>query len=98
MSVPGTPIYPTNPESVTPRVEGQPVYLTEDEKRDLRRRVLNGYTMTITEARAVMDTLRGDRAAAVLGDEERPKKRGAKKSKGLSDEELDKSLDSALDM
>lgn len=66
--------------------------LSLEERNDLRRRVLSGGDLSLDEARAVVESLSQGRAAAVLAGETKPK-RGSKKS-SLSDEQLDKDLES----
>jgi hypothetical protein len=69
--------------------------LSQDERNDLRKRVLAGETMSLEDAKAVIDTIRQGRGAAALVAETKPKKSRAKKP-GLSDEELNASLDAKL--
>ena len=69
--------------------------LSQEERNDLRERVLAGETMSLEEAKAVVDTIRQGRGAAALAAESKPKKGRAKKA-GLSDAELNASLDAKL--
>ncbi len=69
--------------------------LSLEERNDLRRRVLAGEDLSLEEAKAVIDTVRNGRGAAALSAESKPKKSRAKKA-GMTDEELNKSLDAKL--
>lgn len=68
--------------------------LSMEERNDLRRRVLQGYRLSIEESRRVFETLRTGQGAAVIAGEEKKSKKKA--GKGMSDAELSKDLDSAL--
>lgn len=70
--------------------------LTPDECNDLRRRVLAGGSLTIEEARQVYTTLRKSQAVMAASPEDAPKRAARTKKAGLSDEDLDASLDSLL--
>lgn len=64
--------------------------LTQEEKNDLRRRVLAGGTLTLEEARAVIETYRAQQGAAIIASGA-PKKRTSKKP-SMSDDELERDL------
>jgi len=66
-----------------------PMTLTQEERNDLRKRVLAGYSLTLDEAKAVLDSTRQGQGAAVLAGES--KKPRAKKD-ALSDAQLDADL------
>lgn len=72
--------------------------LTAEERNDLRKRVLAGQDLTLEEARSVYETVRlGGAAALIAADSPGGKKKGGgRKKKGMSDEELNASLDDAL--
>ena len=64
--------------------------LTQEERNDLRRKVLSGVGLTPLEARRVFETLRSGQAAAIAADG--APKRERKGKKAMSDEELNASL------
>lgn len=80
-----------------PQASAQPevkvAILTQEEKNDLRKRVLRGEPLTLDEARAVVASTRQGSAAAVLagGSDKKSNKKSAKK--GISDADLDKDLE-----
>jgi len=63
--------------------------LTQEERNDLRKKVLRGEELSLDEARAVIETLRTGQAAAVA-DQAKPKR--ASKRAGITDDQLDKDL------
>jgi hypothetical protein len=69
----------------------QPRILSQEERNDLRRRVLLGQDLSLDEARAVYETMRQGQGAAVLMQE--TKSRKGKKKESLSDEALDADLE-----
>jgi hypothetical protein len=73
-----------------------PKILTQEEKNDLRKKVLSGQALTIEEARDVVHSLRVNSAAALVASEPKKRTGGAKKS--MSDEDLDAALNSVLDL
>lgn len=88
---------PQQPENQAPQAPAQPEIkvriLSQEEKNDLRRRVLSGQPLTLDEARDVVASIRQGAAAAILagGSEKKSRKKGA--TKGISDEALDKDLE-----
>lgn len=69
--------------------------LSQEERNDLRKRVIAGEDLTLEEAKAVVDTIRQGRGAAALANESKPKK--PRKAKGgMSDEDFSSSLDAKL--
>lgn len=70
-----------------PQATPEPRLLTQEERMDLRKRVLEGYKMTLEEARAVYETLRAGQGAAVITGESTKKTR--KKKEAYSDAQLD---------
>ena len=71
--------------------------LNAEERNDLRRKVIAGEELTLEEARSVYETVRLGGAAALIAADGKGKggKRGSRK-KGMSDEDLNASLDAAL--
>ena len=67
-----------------------PRILSQEERNDLRRKVLMGQGLTVAEARAVFETLRAGQGAAVMMQE--AKSKAGKKKEKLSDEALDADL------
>lgn len=68
--------------------------LSQEERNDLRKRVLRGEELSLEEAKAVIASLREGRGAAAFAAENKPKR--AKKA-GISDEQLNQDLDAALE-
>lgn len=68
--------------------------LTEEQKNDLRKFVLAGGTLTLDQAKQVLESMKSGQAGAVLAAGE--KKARKDKKPGLSDAELDAQLDAAL--
>lgn len=66
--------------------------LTPEQMSDLRQRVLQGKQLSLEEARAVFDQLRGNRLTAA----EAASKPKQKRKKGMSDDELLSDLDNYL--
>lgn len=64
--------------------------LTQEERLDMRRRVLSGERLSIEEARRVFETLRTNQGAAIIG-EDKPKK-GSRKKRAYDDASLDADL------
>lgn len=64
--------------------------LSQEERNDLRKKVLAGIGLTKEEARRVFETLRKNQASAIAASD-RPK-RERKGKKQMSDEELNASL------
>ena len=64
--------------------------LTIEERQDLRNRVLQGYKMTVEEARRVYETLRTGQGAVVITGETSKKRRP--KREAYSDAALDADL------
>lgn len=64
--------------------------LTQEERNDLRKKVLRGEALSLDEARSVIETLRTGQAAAMEG-QNKPK-RAAGKRAGATDEQLEKDL------
>lgn len=64
--------------------------LSQEERNDLRKRVLRGESLSVEEAKAVFETLRQGQGAVVLT-EEKPKK-SSRKKEALSDAQLDSDL------
>ena len=85
------------PAQPAPQAPAQPevkvAILTQEEKNDLRKRVLRGEQLTLDEARAVVASTRQGSAAAALvgGSDKKTRKKGS--SKGMSDGDLDKDLE-----
>jgi hypothetical protein len=79
----------------TPAATPQVKLLSQEERNDLRKRVLAGEALSLEEARQVIETIRQGRGAAALSAEAKPKKPKAAKP-GMSDEELNASLDAKL--
>ena len=75
----------------TPEIEQQLPPLTQEERADLRRRVLSGYRMTDEEARRVYETLRIAQGASVITGESTKKPRKPKKET-YSDDQLNADL------
>ena len=69
--------------------------LTNDQKNDLRRRVLAGERLDVETARQIVEELRAGRRAAAEAGPLAKGKRNAKPT--MSDEALDADLDSFLD-
>lgn len=69
--------------------------LSAEERNDLRKKVLSGQDLTLEEARSVYETIRLGGAAAMINGET-TRKKGGKRKKGMSDEELSSDLDKAL--
>src|SRR5687768_15575487 len=69
--------------------------LNQEERNDLRKRVLNNEELSLEDAKAVIDTIRNGRGAAALSAESKPKKSRSKKA-GMTDEALASSLDAKL--
>lgn len=69
--------------------------LNQEERNDLRKRVLANEELSLEEAKAVIDTIRQGRGAAALSAESKPKKSRSKKA-GMTDEALASSLDAKL--
>lgn len=67
--------------------------LTQEERNDLRKRVLMGYVLSVEEARSVIESTRTGAAAAAMTPKE---KKGKTKKEALSDDALNSSLDSLL--
>ena len=65
--------------------------LSQEERLDLRRRVLAGESLSLDQARQVIDSLRHGQGVAILSQENKPKKGGSKKP-ALSDDALDADL------
>lgn len=63
--------------------------LTQEERNDLRKKVLVGVGLTKEEARRVFETLRKNQAASIAADKPRKERKGKKQ---MSDEELNQSL------
>lgn len=72
-----------------------PRILTQDEKNDLRRHVLAGGSLTDEQARSVVASLHINREVALAASTEKAARKSSKKG-GISDAELDSSLDAAL--
>lgn len=68
--------------------------LSLEERNDLRKFVLGGGVLDLEQAKAVIDTARQGRGIAAMAEESKPKKRT--KKAGMSDADLDASLDSKL--
>ena len=68
--------------------------LTQEERSDLRKKVLRGESLTLDEARSVYESLRQAQVLDAVADESKPKR--GKKSAPMSDEALNASLDQAL--
>jgi hypothetical protein len=66
--------------------------LSQEERNDMRKKVLAGYQLSVEEARRVYETLRQGQGAVLLTKE----KRSRKKKEALSDEALNASLDAKL--
>ena len=64
--------------------------LTAEERNDLRKKVLMGGTLSVEEARQVIESLRTGAGAAVIAGAE--KKQRKSKNPGVSDEQLDADL------
>jgi len=71
-------------------VQEQPRTLTQEERNDLRKKVLRNEGLTVEEARMVFETLRSRQVEVVLAADAKPK-RGKKST--LSDEQLSKDLE-----
>jgi len=69
--------------------------LSQDERNDLRKLVLSGGQLDLEQAKAVIDTIRQGRGVAAMSAEAKPKRGGAKKA-GMSDADLNASLDAKL--
>jgi hypothetical protein len=70
--------------------------LTQDQKNDLRKRVLQGQPLSLEEAKEVFESLRQGQAQAVLAGAEKKTSKKSGGKKGMSDEELDKDLDDLM--
>lgn len=70
--------------------EPQLTPLTPEERQDLRNRVLQGYKMTLDEARRVYETLRTGQGAVVITGETSKKRRP--KREAYTDAQLDADL------
>lgn len=70
-----------------------PVLLTQEERNDLRKRVLAGIPLTLEEAKQVLASTRQGSATAILSAGEKPEKKSRSKKPTLSDEALDKDLE-----
>ena len=71
--------------------------LNQEERNDLRKRVLAGEELSLFEARSVYETVRLGGAAALMNtDGTKKSRKGGSKKKGMSDEEFNASLDDAL--
>lgn len=68
--------------------------LSVEELNDLRRRVLSNQPLTLEESKQVTESLRKGYVSSTIS-EPKPKKG---KAKGISDEDLDKDLDSLLNL
>ena len=66
--------------------------LSQEERNDLRKKVLRGEDLTVEEAISVYETLRTGQAGAVLTGEAAPKK-SRKKKEVYSDDQLNKDLE-----
>lgn len=66
--------------------------LTAEQRNDLRRRVLQGYQLTVEEAREVVADARAGRTVAVLAGEAKAAKGSRSKKPALSDEQLNADL------
>ena len=64
--------------------------LSLEERNDLRKRVLSGYSLTLEEAREVIASYRTGQAVAAISAAEAKPKRG--KKAGISDSDLDSQL------
>ena len=86
----------TKPTPVT-EVAAPPVkLLSQEERNDLRKRVLAGEDLSLEEARQVVETIRQGRGAAALAAESKPKRSGSRKKAGMSDADFNASLDGKL--
>lgn len=65
--------------------------LSQEERNDLRRKVLRGESLTLEESRAVYESIRQGQGAAAIAAEDKPK-RGKKSQPGISDAQLDADL------
>lgn len=72
----------------------QLIPLTQEERNDLRKKVLAGYQLSVEEARRVYETLRQGQGAVILSKE--GKKGSRKKKEGMTDDALMKALDDKL--
>lgn len=79
-----TPAKPPEPAPTAIRL------LSQEQRNDLRKRVLAGEEMSLEDAKAVVDTVRQGRGAAALSQENKPKKQ---KKAGMTDADLNASLD-----
>lgn len=64
--------------------------LTQEERQDLRNRVLSGYKMSVEEAKRVYETLRTGQGAVVITGETKNKRKP--KREAYSDAQLDADL------
>lgn len=70
--------------------KGNFVALTQEERNDLRKKVLRGESLTLEEARSVFETIRQAQGVAAIDGEAKPKR--GKRTPGVSDEQLDADL------
>ena len=85
------------PKQEEPAKPQPPEYkiLSQEERNDLRKRVLARQPLTLFEARSVYETLRQGQGGVVITGETAQKKKRTKKE-GMTDAALDASLDKAL--
>lgn len=78
------------------QVEAPPRQLSQEEKLDLRRKVLRGEQLTLEESKAALYSVRQNQEMILTLDGLEPKKKSRKAStkKAMSDEALDSDFDS----
>lgn len=94
-----SPVQALAPATQSANAPSAPVrLLNQEERNDLRKRVLAGEQMSLEDAKAVIDTIRQGRGAAALAAESKPKKARSSGSKkpAMTDEAFNNSLDEKL--